>query len=131
MSKLESEPRLAEITSPQTQHVTPLSQMQLKRLVKAIEAADVVIAEQKADQKEHYAEARALGFDTKVLRKVIKDRAERAADAQGKQAHEDLVQLYLQALGDIDPPKAALYRAVEKALDGATVTISYSPGKPT
>ena len=48
------------------------------------------------DVKEVYAEAKAQGFDTKVLRKVV---ALRKRDAAERREEEEILDLYLQALG--------------------------------
>jgi len=46
--------------------------------------------------KEVYAEAKAQGFDTKVLRKVV---ALRKRDAAERREEQEVLDLYLQALG--------------------------------
>ncbi len=69
---------------------------QLRSLVERIERLE---EEKKAiaeDIKEVYAEAKALGFDTKVMRKVI---AMRKKDPQEREEEEAMLALYLQALG--------------------------------
>ena len=50
-----------------------------------------------ADQKEVYAEAKGEGYDTKILRQVIRIRKMDRADRQEQEA---LLDLYLSALGD-------------------------------
>ncbi len=69
---------------------------QLRALVERIERLE---EEKKAiaeDIKEVYAEAKALGFDTKVLRKVI---TMRKKDPQEREEEEAMLALYLSALG--------------------------------
>ena len=52
-----------------------------------------------ADQiKDVYADAKALGFDTKALRKVI---SLRKKDQKKRQEEEMMLDLYLHALGEI------------------------------
>ena len=75
---------------------TAFAQGQLKSLVERIERLE---EEKKAiadDIKEVYAEAKANGFDSRIMRKVItirkKDHAEREEE-------EALISLYLDALG--------------------------------
>ena len=51
-----------------------------------------------ADLKEVYAEAKADGFDTKIIRKVIRLRAQDAAARAEEQA---LIDLYMSATGDL------------------------------
>lgn len=50
-----------------------------------------------ADQKEVYAEAKGEGYDTKILRQVIRIRKMDRADRQEQEA---LLDLYLSALGE-------------------------------
>lgn len=69
---------------------------QLKSIVERIERLE---EEKKAiadDIRDVYAEAKANGFDTKVLREVIKLRKQDLAERQERDAIRDL---YLQALG--------------------------------
>lgn len=69
---------------------------QLRSLVERIERLE---EEKKAiadDIRDVYGEARASGFDTKVLRQVI---ALRRKDAAERQEQDALRDLYLQALG--------------------------------
>lgn len=77
---------------------TAVAQGQIRSIVERIERLE---EEKKAitdDIKEVYAEAKANGFDTKTLRKVVtlrkKDRAEREEE-------EAMLELYLNALGMI------------------------------
>ncbi len=75
---------------------TSVAQGQLRSLIERIEGLE---EEKKAladDIREVYAEAKANGFDTKIVRKVVtlrkKDRSEREEE-------EALIELYLNALG--------------------------------
>ena len=75
---------------------TSVAQGQLRSLVERIERLK---EEQKAlstDVAEVYAEAKANGFDTKILRKVIKLRLQ---DRSEREEEEALVELYMNALG--------------------------------
>ena len=69
---------------------------QLKSLVERIERLEEEKAALTADIREVYAEAKGNGFDTKVMRQVVRmrrlDRAER-------QELEAVLDLYLSALG--------------------------------
>ena len=69
---------------------------QLKSLVERIERLEEERAALTADIREVYAEARGNGFDTKIMRQVVRmrrlDRAER-------QEAEAILDLYLSALG--------------------------------
>ena len=50
------------------------------------------------DVKETYAEAKGMGFDTKVLRQVVKIRKQ---DRTEREEQEQVRELYLHALGEI------------------------------
>lgn len=75
---------------------TSFAQGQLKALVERIERLEEEKKTIAADIKEVYAEAKGHGFDTKILRKVISLRKKDAAD---RQEEEQMLDLYLQALG--------------------------------
>jgi uncharacterized protein (UPF0335 family) len=75
---------------------TAFAQGQLKALVERIERLEEEKKSIAGDIKEVYAEAKANGFDTKVLRKVISLRKQDAAERQEEEAIRDL---YLAALG--------------------------------
>jgi uncharacterized protein (UPF0335 family) len=69
---------------------------QLKAIVERIER----LAEEKQsiadDIKEVFAEAKGNGFDVRALRVIIKLRSQ---DAGERQAHEAILETYMQALG--------------------------------
>ena len=75
---------------------TSFAQGQLRSLVERIERLEEDKKAIAGDIKEVYAEAKANGFDTKILRKVItirkKDRTEREEE-------EAMLDLYMHALG--------------------------------
>lgn len=71
----------------------------LRSIVQRIERLEEEKKALAADIREVFAEAKSAGFDTKILRQVLKlrklDRAER-------QEQEALVELYQQALGMLE-----------------------------
>jgi uncharacterized protein (UPF0335 family) len=71
---------------------------QIKAFVARIERLEEEKANIAADIKEVYAEAKGMGFDTKVLRQVIRIRKQ---DRNERQEMEALRELYLGALGEI------------------------------
>lgn len=75
---------------------TTFAQGQLKSLIERIERLEEEKKTTSADIKEVYAEAKGHGFDTKVLRKVI---SLRKKDVAERQEEEQMLDLYLQALG--------------------------------
>ena len=68
----------------------------LKAFVERIERLEEEKASIAGDVKEVYAEAKAQGFDAKILRKVV---ALRKRDAAERREEEEILDLYLQALG--------------------------------
>ncbi|MBV8962374.1 MAG: DUF2312 domain-containing protein [Hyphomicrobiales bacterium] len=68
----------------------------LKAFVERIERLEEEKASIAGDVKEVYAEAKAQGFDTKILRKVV---SLRRRDAAERREEEEILDLYLQALG--------------------------------
>jgi uncharacterized protein (UPF0335 family) len=72
------------------------AQAKLKSLIERIERLNEDKAAVAADLKEVYAEAKGEGFDTKIVRAVIK---RRAADAAKLSETEALIELYLTAIG--------------------------------
>lgn len=80
---------------------TMVAQGQLRSIIERIERLE---EEKKAladDIKEVYAEAKANGFDTKILRKVV---TLRKKDTEEREEEQAMIDLYLNALGML--PKA-------------------------
>ena len=75
---------------------TSFAQGQLKSLVERIERLEEEKKVIAGDIKEIYAEAKANGFDTKILRKVISIRKK---DRHEREEEEAILDLYLNALG--------------------------------
>jgi uncharacterized protein (UPF0335 family) len=69
---------------------------QLKSLIERIERLEEEKAALTADIREIYAEAKGHGFDTKIIRQVIRMRKIETADRQEQEA---ILDLYLSALG--------------------------------
>jgi uncharacterized protein (UPF0335 family) len=74
------------------------AQGKLKSLVERIERLEEDKAAVASDLKEVYAEAKGEGFDTKILRKVVRLRK---ADAAKRQEEEALIDLYISAIGGL------------------------------
>jgi uncharacterized protein (UPF0335 family) len=72
------------------------AQAQLKSIVERIENIEQSVKEMNEDKREIYAEAKGVGYDPKVLRKVI---ALRRMDADDRAEQENLMEAYLHALG--------------------------------
>jgi uncharacterized protein (UPF0335 family) len=71
---------------------------QLKSIVSRIENIQAEIEERKNDEKEIYSEAKSNGLDCKIIREIIRLRKK---DPNELSEHEQLVQLYLEALGPL------------------------------
>ena len=69
----------------------------LKQLIERIERLEEDKAAVAEDIKEVYAEAKGEGFDTKVMRQIVRLRKMNHADRQEMEA---ILQLYLEALGE-------------------------------
>lgn len=74
------------------------AQEQVRRYVERIERVTGEIDALAEDRKSIFAEAKAFGFDTKALRKVV---ALRKIDRQEREEMEAIVDLYLHAIGEI------------------------------
>ena len=72
------------------------AQGKLKSLVERIERLEEDKASVAGDLKEVYAEAKGEGFDTKIIRKVIRLRK---SDVAKRQEEEALIELYITAIG--------------------------------
>lgn len=77
---------------------TGFAQGQLRSLIERIERLEEEKKAIAADIKEVYGEAKANGFDTKIMRKVV---GLRKKDSAERQEEEAILDLYLSALGMI------------------------------
>ncbi|MFO1050102.1 MAG: DUF2312 domain-containing protein [Geminicoccaceae bacterium] len=75
-----------------------ISAQQLRNFVDRIERLEQDKAGIMDDIKDTYAEAKALGYDVKILRKVISLRKRKPDERREEQ---ELLEIYLQALGDL------------------------------
>ena len=87
---------LDEIVAPQTLDIS--TKEKLKLYITKIENLETEKDEVTGQIAEVYADAKALGFDTKALRKVV---ARRKKDAKVVAEEEMMMDLYLHALGEI------------------------------
>jgi uncharacterized protein (UPF0335 family) len=69
---------------------------QLKSFIERIERLEQEKAQTAADIKEVYGEAKATGFDTKIMRKIVTMRKKDSAERQEEQA---MLDLYMGAIG--------------------------------
>lgn len=73
-----------------------VAQDQLRAFIDRIERMEEEKAAISADVKEIYAEAKGNGFDTAILRQIIKIRK---MDANERMENEAILELYMTALG--------------------------------
>lgn len=69
---------------------------QLRSIVERIERLEEERASLASDVKEIYSEAKGNGFDTKIIRQVIRIRKQDAAE---RQQQEEMLDVYMAALG--------------------------------
>ena len=74
------------------------AQGKLKSLIERIERLEEDKAAVATDLKEVYAEAKGEGFDTKIVRKVVRLRKQ---DKAKRQEEEALIDLYISAIGGL------------------------------
>jgi uncharacterized protein (UPF0335 family) len=74
------------------------AQGKLKSLIERIERLEEDKAAVANDLKEVYAEAKGEGFDTKIVRKVVRLRKQ---DTAKRQEEEALIDLYISAIGGL------------------------------
>ncbi len=80
----------------QARDIGGVSGERLKSFIERIETLEEEKAALAEDIKDVYAEAKATGFDTKIMRKVIKLRN---MDREKRQEEEELTELYKSAIG--------------------------------
>lgn len=76
--------------------VNPATAGQIKAFIERIERLEEEKRSIAEDIKDVYAEAKANGFEVKVLRKIV---AMRRQDVNERREQEELLELYLNALG--------------------------------
>ena len=76
---------------------------QLRAFVERIEHIEEEIRSLTEDKKEIFAEAKAAGFEVKILKEVIRIRKQ---DQEERQEHESLLEVYLHALEEAPLKKA-------------------------
>ena len=80
------------------------AQKQLLQLIEQIERLEEEKKNLQADIKDKFLEAKAVGFDVKALRQVIRMRKKSHAE---RQEEESILEVYLHALGMLDAPGEA------------------------
>lgn len=82
--------------APSSNDVGGIAADHLKSFIERIERLEEEKAGLAADIRDIFAEAKGTGFDTKIMRQILRLRRMEKAD---RQEQEELLDLYLQALG--------------------------------
>ena len=80
------------------QQLTETAREKLRQIVARVERLEEEKAEVAEQIKEVYGEAKAMGYDTKALRQVVRLRK---VDRQEREEAEMVLDLYMQAVGEI------------------------------
>jgi uncharacterized protein (UPF0335 family) len=91
------------------------AQKQLRQLIEQIERLEEEKKALAGDIRDKFAEAKGLGFDVKVMRKVISLRKKTQTE---RQEEDSILAVYLHALGMLDEAPAP-QREPETVLDAA------------
>ncbi|MEM8615460.1 MAG: GapR family DNA-binding domain-containing protein [Pseudomonadota bacterium] len=81
-----------------TDNLTPAAKDKLRQTIERIERLEEEKRVIAADIKEVYGEAKAMGYDTKALRAVIRHRRQ---DRNERAEQEAILEVYLYALGEL------------------------------
>ncbi len=98
--------------TPGAGHNRGVSAQRLKSFIERIERLEEEKKALGADIREVYGEAKSSGFDPKIMRRVIKVRAE---DPNDRMEEESLLAVYLDAVGDAP---AATNKTLASMLEG-------------
>jgi uncharacterized protein (UPF0335 family) len=90
------------------------AQKQLRQLIEQIERLEEEKKALSGDIRDKFAEAKGLGFDVKVMRKVISLRKKTRTE---REEEDSVLAVYLHALGMLDDASAA--QQPEPVLDAA------------
>ena len=93
---------MSEISNDQQDDnsVAGFAKEHLKSFIERIERLEEEKKTIADDIKDVFAEAKGTGFDTAALREILRIRKQ---DADQRQEHEAIVDLYMQALGMLSP----------------------------
>jgi len=86
------------MTEPTSDNLTEAAREKLRLTVERIERLEEEKKEIAEQIKEVYGEAKAMGYDTKALRTVVKLRKQ---DRTERQEQEAILEVYMDALGEL------------------------------
>ena len=99
---------------------TSFAHGQLKSLIERIERLEEEKRTISGDIKEVYAEAKANGFDTKIMRMIVRLRKKAAAEREEEQS---MLDVYMAALGML-PEELEAYGDLAKGIASGEVTVT-------
>lgn len=80
------------------------AQNQLRQLVEQIERLEEEKKNLAGDIRDKYLEAKAVGFDVKALRQIVRLRKKSKTE---REEEEGILEVYMHALGMLDPQASA------------------------
>lgn len=86
------------MSEPLNDNLTETAREKLRMIVERVERLEEEKREVAEQIKEVYGEAKALGYDTKALREVVKLRRK---DRHERDEEEAILEVYLDALGEL------------------------------
>jgi uncharacterized protein (UPF0335 family) len=92
------------------------AQKQLRQLIEQVERLEEEKKALAGDIRDKFAEAKGLGFDVKVMRKVISLRKKTRTE---REEEDSILSVYLHALGMLDSGAAPQQAEPEAVLDAA------------
>jgi uncharacterized protein (UPF0335 family) len=92
------------------------AQKQLQQLIEQIERLEEEKKALSGDIRDKFTEAKGLGFDVKVMRKVISLRKKTRTE---REEEDSILEVYLHALGMLSDSSAASHAGHEAVLDAA------------
>jgi uncharacterized protein (UPF0335 family) len=92
------------------------AQKQLRQLIEQIERLEEEKKALSGDIRDKFAEAKGLGFDVKVMRKVISLRKKTRTE---REEEDSILSVYLHALGMLDDATAQSQPEADPVLDAA------------
>lgn len=90
------------------------AQKQLRQLVEQIERLEEEKKQLASDVRDKYLEAKAVGFDVKALRQIVRLRKK---SSEERKEEESILEVYMHALGMLDD--AAVHEAAASAMIAA------------
>lgn len=110
-----------------TKTKTSFAHGQLKGFIERIERLEEEKRTISGDIKEVYAEAKANGFDTKIMRLIVRLRKKEAAEREEEQS---MLDVYMAALGML-PDEVEAYGELAKGLASGEVEVTITVNTPT